>query len=303
MAVKTVQAVINGATTTLALNSSTGLYEGNVTAPSKSSYNVNSGHYYPVTIKATDDAGNTTTVNDTDSSLGSSLKLTVKEKTAPVITITSPTESAKLTNNKPTIQWKVTDADSGVNPDTIGITIDSGSKITSGITKTAITNGYQCSYAVSTALSDGSHTIKINASDYDGNAATQKTVNFSVDTVPPKLSVTSPANNLITNSQTITVAGTTNDATSSPVTLTIKLNSGTAETVTVGSTGAFSKSLTLAEGTNTIVITAKDSAGKTSSITRTVTYDADAPVISEVSVTPNPASTGDILSISVKVTD
>ena len=303
MAVKTVQAIINGTTTTLTLNSSTGLYEGNVTAPSKSSYNVNSGHYYPVTIKATDDAGNTTTVNDTDSSLGSSLKLTVKEKTAPVITITSPTESAKLTNNKPTIQWKVTDADSGVNPGTIGITIDSGSKITSGITKTAITNGYQCSYAVSTALSDGSHTIKINASDYDGNAATQKTVNFSVDTVPPTLSVTSPANNLITNSQTITVAGTTNDATSSPVTLTMKLNSGTAETVTVGSNGAFSKSLTLAEGTNTIVITAKDSAGKTSSITRTVTYDADAPVISEVSVIPNPASTGDILSISVKVTD
>lgn len=303
MAVKTVQAVINGVTTTLSLNSSTGLYEGNVTAPSKSSYNVNSGHYYPVTIKATDDAGNTTTVNDTDSSLGSSLKLTVKEKTAPVITITSPTESAKLTNNKPTIQWKVTDTDSGVNPGTIGITIDSGSKITSGITKTAITNGYQCSYAVSTALSDGSHTIKINASDYDGNAATQKTVNFSVDTVPPTLSVTSPANNLITNSQTITVAGTTNDATSSPVTLTMKLNSGTAVTVTVGSNGAFSKSLTLAEGTNTIVITAKDSAGKTSSITRTVTYDADAPVISEVSVTPNPASTGDILSISVKVTD
>ena len=73
--------------------------------------------------------------------------------------------------------------------------------------------------------------------------------------------------------------------------------------MTVGSNGAFSKSLTLVEGTNTIVITAKDSAGKTSSITRTVVYDSGAPVISEVSVTPNPASTGDILSISVKVTD
>ena len=303
MAVKSVQAIINGTTTTLTLNSSTGLYEGSITAPGTSSYNVNSGHYYPITIKAADDAGNTTTVNDTDSSLGDSLKLTVKETTAPVITITSPTESAKLTNNKPTIQWKVTDADSGVNPDTISITIDSGSKITSGITKTTITNGYQCTYAISTALSDGSHTIKINASDYDGNAATQKTLNFNVDTVPPTLSVTSPVNNLITNSKTVTVAGTTNDATSSPVTLTVKLNSGTAETVTVSSNGAFSKSLTLAEGTNTIVITAKDSAGKTSSITRTVTYDADAPVISEVSVTPNPASTGDILSISVKVTD
>ena len=303
MAVKSVQIIINGVTTTLTLNSSTGLYEGSVTAPDKSSYNINSGHYYPVTIKATDDAGNTTTVNDTDSTLGASLKLTVKEKTAPVITITSPTESAKLTNNKPTIQWKVTDADSGVNPDTISITIDSGNEITSGITKSAITNGYQCTYAIPTALSDGSHTVKFNASDYDGNAATQKTVNFGVDTVPPTLSVTSPVNNLVTNSKTVSVAGTTNDATSSPVTLTIKLNSGTAETVTVSSNGAFSKSLTLAEGTNTIVITAKDNAGKTSSITRTVVYDAKAPVISQVNVTPNPANTGDVLTISVKVTD
>ena len=49
MAVKTVQAVINGTTVTLTYNSSTGKYEATVTAPSKSSYNVNSGHYYPVT--------------------------------------------------------------------------------------------------------------------------------------------------------------------------------------------------------------------------------------------------------------
>ncbi|MFR5731234.1 MAG: hypothetical protein ACLUD2_04005 [Clostridium sp.] len=63
---KTVQAVINGTTVTLTYNSSTGKYEATVTAPSKSSYNVNSGHYYPVTTKATDAAGNTTTKTDTD---------------------------------------------------------------------------------------------------------------------------------------------------------------------------------------------------------------------------------------------
>lgn len=50
MAVKTVQAVINGTTVTLTYNSSTGKYEATVTAPSKSSYNVNSGHYYPAII-------------------------------------------------------------------------------------------------------------------------------------------------------------------------------------------------------------------------------------------------------------
>ena len=45
MAVKTVQAIINGVTTTLTLNSSTGKYEATITAPSKSSYTINDGHY------------------------------------------------------------------------------------------------------------------------------------------------------------------------------------------------------------------------------------------------------------------
>ena len=51
MAIKTVQATINGQTYTLTLNSTSGKYEATVTAPSKSSYN-QSGHYYGVTVKA-----------------------------------------------------------------------------------------------------------------------------------------------------------------------------------------------------------------------------------------------------------
>ena len=43
MAVKTVQAIINGVTTILTLNSSTGKYEATITAPSKSSYTINDG--------------------------------------------------------------------------------------------------------------------------------------------------------------------------------------------------------------------------------------------------------------------
>ena len=58
MSVKSVIAVLNGTTYALALNSSTGEYEATLTAPNKSSYNNNAGHYFPVTIKATDDAGN-----------------------------------------------------------------------------------------------------------------------------------------------------------------------------------------------------------------------------------------------------
>ncbi|MCQ5384279.1 Ig-like domain-containing protein [Hungatella hathewayi] len=303
MAVKTVQAIINGVTTTLTYNSTSKKYEATITAPSTSSYNNNDGHYYPVTVKATDEAGNTTTKNDTDATLGASLKLQVKEKVAPIITITYPTASALITNNKPTITWKVTDDDSGVNSGSIKVTIDTGAAITAGIIKTAVTGGYECTYTPTTALADGSHTIKIDASDNDGNAATQKTVTFKVDTVPPTLSVTAPVAGLITNKAACTVTGTTNDITSSPVTVTIKLNSGSAEAVTVGADGSFSKSLTLASGNNTITIVATDSAGKSSTVTRTVTLDTTAPTIKSVTLMPNPVDAGKTYVISVEVTD
>lgn len=303
MAVKTVQAIINGVTTTLTLNSSTGKYEATITAPSTSSYNNNDEHYYPVTVKATDEAGNTTTKNDTDATLGASLKLRVKEKVAPVITITYPTASALIINNKPVITWKVTDADSGVNPGSIKVTIDTGAAITAEITKTAIAGGYECTYTPTTALADGSHTIKVDASDNDGNAATQKSVTFKIDTVPPSLSVTAPANGLITNKAACTVSGTTNDVTSSPVSVTVKLNSGAAEAVTVAANGAFSKALTLAAGSNTITVVATDSAGKSTTVTRTVTLDTVAPVIRSVTITPNPVDAGKTYVISVEVTD
>lgn len=124
MAIKSVQAIVNGVTTTLTYDSASKTYKATLTAPAKSSYN-QSGHYYGVQIIAKDEAGNTTTVNQSDATLGSKLRLTVKEKTAPVITISSPTASQLLTSNQPTISFTVTDDDSGVNPDTIKLLIGS----------------------------------------------------------------------------------------------------------------------------------------------------------------------------------
>lgn len=138
MAVKKVSVIINGVETELTYDSASGKYSKQLTAPQKSSYNINSGHYYPINVKAEDTAGNTATMNDADTTRG---KLDVNESVAPVSTITAPTEGQRLVNSKPTAVWTVTDNDSGVNPNTIGITIDGGSKVTAGITKTAITEG------------------------------------------------------------------------------------------------------------------------------------------------------------------
>ena len=152
-------------------------------------------------------------------------------------------------------------------------------------------------------MSDGSHTVSVDCSDHDGNAATQKTATYTVDTVPPTLNITSPSDGLITNTETITVAGMTNDATSSPVTIIIKLNDADQGSVTVGSDGSFSKAVTLADGSNTISITATDAAGKTSSVTRTVILDTSSPQITAATITPNPVDAGATMIISVTITE
>ena len=302
MAIQSVKATINGQEYDLNYDSGTGKYEATITAPNKSSYG-QANHYYDVTIKATDDAGNVTTKNSSDATLGNSLKLYVKEKVAPTQTITYPTSSALITNNKPAITWEVKDSDSGINPDSIGITINSGTKITSGITKTPITGGYKCSYTPASPLNEGSNVIKVDCADNDGNAATQVSVSFKVDTVPPTLNITSPVQGLITNKATVTVKGTTNDATSSPVLVVIKVNEGEDISVTVGSDGSFTKDITLVEGNNTIKVIATDSAKKQTTVTRTVELDTKPPVFGAVTLTPNPVDSGKTFVISVEVTD
>ncbi len=298
MAVKTVKASINGQEYTLTYDESSGSYKATITAPSKSSYNNNDGHYYPVSVTATDDAGNSTTVTDTDATFGDDLKLKVKEKVKPTIAVTYPTDSATITSATPTITWTVTDDDSGIDEATIAIKIDSGTYVTSGITTTATTKGFNCSYKVPTSLSNGSHSFSLKVSDHDGNAATEVVTSFTVDTVPPALTISSPADGLITNNETLTVSGTTNDVTSTPVTVTVN---GTP--VTVQTNGSFSTTITLKSGSNTITVVATDAAGLKTTITRTVTLDTGAPVFQEITIVPNPVDAGKTYVISVKVTD
>lgn len=305
MAIESVVLIMQGTEYPLTYNSTTQKYTATITAPSASSYN-QTGGYYALQIKATDDAGNVTTIDTTHATLGDDLKLVVKETTKPTITIVSPTSGAKLSTNAPTITFKVTDAGSGVNVSSAVLKVD-GTTIT-GVTSTAITNGYQFTVTAS-GLSDGSHTITVNASDNDGNAGTQKTATFTTDTTLPDLNITAPTNNLVTSSRTVAYAGTTNDVTTSPVTLTyqIKLGQTTSSsgTITVGNNGAFSGDFTLPEtdGTYTLIFTSTDSAGNATTVERTVTLNRSPPVITAVTISPNPVNTSQTFTITVTVTD
>lgn len=299
MAIKTVKATINGQTYDLTLNSASGKREATITAPGKTSYNL-AGGYYNVSVEATNEAG---TKGSADASTVDGLKLVVKETVAPVITIVSPTSGAYVANSKQPVVFNITDetGGSGVDISTLVVKQDGTAVAAANITHTAITNGYSVTYTPSAALSDGSHTVTINCKDHDGNAATEKSTTYTVDTVPPTLNVTSPADGLITAASSVTVAGTTNDATSSPVVITISLNGTDQGTIPVGTGGTFSKVVTLKEGSNTIIVKAKDAAGKESSVIRTVTLDTSVPKIKAATITPNPVDTGKTMVISVTI--
>ena len=295
MAVKTVQAIINGSTYTLTLNSQTGKYEATITAPAASSYKED-GHYYPVTVKAEDDAGNQIEIDDTDETLGASLRLQVKEKVAPVLSIITPTSGQLTSNSKPEITFTVTDNDSGVNPDTIKLRIDN--EEVSGISQSAIEDGYSCSYTPGTALLDGEHTISVSASDNDGNAASAVSLTFRVLATAPDLSITAPANNSYHKEAQVEFSGTTNGAE-----LTVKVGSGSEQKVSI-SGGTFSGTLTLtAEGANTVTFKAVSESGVETTVTRTLYLDTHAPVIQSVTITPNPVDAGATYVIAVEVTD
>jgi len=300
VAISNVKITIAGVEYLLTYNSTSGKWEKTINAPGATSWG-QPNHVYACSVVATNTAGTSTTATVDTPSVGDALKLRVKETVKPIISITSPASGAFVTNNKQPIVFVITDeaGGSGLNISTLVVKLD-GTEV-SGVTTTAITNGYSCTYTPATALSDGSHTVSVNVSDNDGNAAVQKTVTYTIDTVPPTLNVVSPAENAILPSATVSVSGSTNDTTSSPVSITVSINGGTAQSVSVAGDGTFSKSVTCIEGANTITIVATDGAGKTSTITRHLTIDTSVPAITAVSISPNPVDTGATMLVAVTV--
>lgn len=290
MAISQVRATIDGVTSTLTLNASTGAYEGNITAPSRSSYN-ETGGYFNVSLTAYDDAGNSTVVSAADFD---ELKLYVKEATAPTITAVYPTNGASITSAQPNISFTVADSDSGVDADTITVKVDDEA-YDGTITKTESSGTYTCVFAPT--LTDGSHTIAYSCDDNDGNMGTLS-ISLKVDTTAPQLVISSPADDEAVNTDSITVTGYTSDLVSTPVTVTIN---GTA--VTVDGSGYFSGDVALTRGDNTITVVATDAVGLQTTVTRKVNYNDTPPQFDSFTLTPNPVNAGQIFIVSVMVHD
>jgi hypothetical protein len=214
---------------------------------------------HTVTVIATDTVGNTTTQTAT----------IVVDQTAPTVTIsgqTSPTSSGAS-------QTLTIAANDNVALSTVTCRVDSG----------ATTSCIGGTYATG-ALTAGSHTITVIATDSVGNATTQ-TATIVVDQTAPVITisgVTSPTR--FTTSQTATIAASDNVALASQ---TCRLNGGTAAACTTSfATG------TLTVGSNTITVVATDTSGNVTTQTATIFVDQTAPSVAISGLTSPTNSTG-----------
>ena len=276
-----------------------GEWSVDIPSGSESSYS-QSNHTYPIELHAFDAAGNETIMYATDDTYGDQLNIRVLEKTKPTATIVSPTQGSVLGSATQDIVMELQDAGgSGLNMASVVFKLNN-QQISSGLSWTDGADGKKtCTYHT-TGLSDGSNSISLQVTDNDGNVSDVATVSFVISTSAPTLNVTSPTEGLLTNSNKVTVSGTA-AAGSDAVTLSsVKING---ETVSVGEGGAFSKEITLQEGENTITIVAEDSIGKTTSVTRHVTVDTKAPIISDVEAEATTVDANSTIHLTFKIVD
>ena len=279
--------------------SETQLWDVDIPSGSESSYGEDD-HTYPITLHAFDAAGNETIMYATDDTYGDQLNIRVLEKTKPTATIKSPTQGSVLGSATQDIVMELSDAGgSGLNMASVVFKINNA-QVTQGVSWQDGADGKKtCTYHA-TNLSDGSNSISLQVTDNDGNVSDVETVSFVISTSAPTLNVTSPTEGLLTNSNKVTVSGTA-AAGSDAVTLSKVTING--EEVSVGEGGAFSKEITLTDGENTITIIAEDSVGKTTSVTRHVTVDTKAPIISDVEAEATTVDANSMIHLSFKIVD
>lgn len=123
----------------------------------------------------------------------------------------------------------------------------------------------------------------------------------------PTISLSLPAEGLVTNQAAVQITGITSDDQLTSVTLTVTVNGHDQEPVTVdGQTGAFAVSANpshMQEGSNVITVKVVDATGLEAEITRNVTLDTIPPRIVEVIGVTDRVHVGAPFTIRVKVED
>ncbi|MFA6450278.1 MAG: Ig-like domain-containing protein, partial [bacterium] len=184
----------------------------------------------------------------------------VEEDTeAPEIAITDPAAN-ELIGVKPVLVAAELTDNVAVNPSTVVVKLD-GTAVTAQCTVTAVSVNCTLNPA------EGTHALTVEGRDINNNSAIQKSVNFTVDTVAPNVTVISHTNGQTVNTAAINLAGTAGDATSGVASVEVN---GTAATLNGGNWTL--NNFALEEGANVIAVVAEDRAEHAKTVVLSVTY-------------------------------
>ncbi|MEM3366602.1 MAG: Ig-like domain-containing protein, partial [Candidatus Methanomethyliaceae archaeon] len=210
---------------------------------------------HSVYFEVTDTSGNKAT---------KSWSFIIADITPPVISAVSPANNSVLTTKSVTISASYSD-NVAIDVSSVVLKVDNVD-VTSRATVTSTGVTY------STTLEEGTHTVALTVKDTSGNTATA-TWSFAirlpvVDTLPPTITIVSPANNSVLTTKSVTISASYSDNVAIDVSsVVLKVdNVDVTSRATVTSTGV-TYSTTLEEGTHTVALTVKDTSGNTATAT------------------------------------
>jgi serralysin len=263
---QTISGTVTESTESQVVGTTVSLYDnGSTTALATATVGTSGSWSTPVTLSA---GANSIVAKDTDTAgnTGSSPAVVYTLDTvAPTVTITSP-QSGYTNKASQTISGAVTAA-TGEAP--IGTTVtlyDNGS--TTALATATVTNG---SWSVPVTLIAGANSIVAKDTDTAGNTGASPAVVYTLDTVAPTVTITSPSAGPIgqasqTIGGTVTAAATGGAPIGTTVTLYDNGSTTALATATVGTNGSWSSTpVTLSAGSNSIVAKDTDAAGNTGS--------------------------------------
>lgn len=171
-------------------------------------------------------------------------------------------------------------------------TVDAGSTVTiinglSTVISSATVLGSEWSYKA--ILTEGSNSISIVAQKNSSEKSTI-TVNTSLDTTAPILTVSAIADNSNTGTQVQNIAGTVSDTNI----VTVSVNDISATLVD----NSFTVPVTLVAGLNTVKVTATDLAGNISTNIRNINFDSTAPQLTISSPMDNSSTNNSLIQVS-----
>lgn len=299
-AIKEAYIMFNGQKVVAQYDERTKTWTATTNAPANSSWS-QPDHAYKVEIHAVDAANNKATMTSADPTYGGQLKIRVLEKSKPTATIVSPTQGSVLGASEQNIVLEMSDAGgSGLNETTVVFTVN-GKSHAGDLSFTDHESKRRATYHA-TGLNDGQNTITFRVTDNDGNVSELATTTFVVSTTAPSLTVNTPTEGLITNSNRLTVTGSTTPGSDAVTIADVKVNNVSAK-LSGDRTKTFSHEVTLTEGKNTITVVSTDSIGKATTVTRHVTLDTKAPIITDVVAEATTVDSGGTIKITFKVTD